>query len=63
MQGQKIALGGTFVSPTGARMKFPGDTSQNAGPADVINCRCVASYKVDWLAQTLSKPQEFANAA
>lgn len=53
LAGSKVPLNGVFVTPSGARMKYPGDTSLGAGPEEVINCRCVARYKIDWLAQNL----------
>lgn len=56
MQGQSVkGVDGVFISLTGSRLKYPGDTSMGAGPEDVINCRCIAKYKVDFLAQTLSQ--------
>lgn len=46
---QKAPLDGFFISPaTGARMKFPRDTSGGASGEDVIRCRCVSSLKVTW---------------
>lgn len=49
MSGQKIAFGQSFRSPTGAQLKYPSDTSLGAGGADVINCRCTYTTKVDFL--------------
>ena len=44
---QKVPLDGAFVSPaTGARMRFPRDTSMGAHGEDVVRCRCVSSLKV-----------------
>lgn len=46
---QKVPLDGTFVSPaTGARMRFPRDTSMGAQGEDVVRCRCASSLKVKW---------------
>lgn len=53
MQGQTIKYGGVFVSPSGARLRYPGDTSLGAPASEVIQCRCVGKYRVDWLAQGL----------
>lgn len=44
MNGQVVRHGEPFTSPSGARMRFPGDTSLGAGPSETIGCRCVASY-------------------
>lgn len=53
MQGQSVGINGVFISGLGARMQYPGDSSMGAGAADVMNCRCIARYKVDWLAEGL----------
>jgi hypothetical protein len=47
--GQKVALDAPFVSPLGSRLMYPGDRSLGALAADVINCRCHAEYKVDYV--------------
>src|SRR5690606_4026797 len=39
-----------FVTPSGARMRFPLDTSLGAGAAATINSRCDAEYRIDFLA-------------
>jgi len=33
-----------FQSPSGAILRFPGDTSLGAGAGEVVNCRCDVSY-------------------
>jgi len=44
-----IDLNDPFVSPiTGAKMMQPGDTSLGAGAKDVVHCRCMLSFEVDW---------------
>lgn len=40
MSGQVVGHGEPFVSPTGARLMYPGDSSLGAGPAEIVNCRC-----------------------
>lgn len=50
LDGQKIGFREAFQSITGARMMHPMDTSINAEAQDIIGCRCIASYSVDWLA-------------
>jgi hypothetical protein len=37
-----------FQSPSGALMRFPGDASLGAGPAEVIGCRCICFYSFDF---------------
>lgn len=49
MRGQKVGLDEPFVSPSGARMMYPGDISLGAGGDETINCRCRAKTVADWL--------------
>jgi hypothetical protein len=51
MAGQKIAFDQPFRSPTGALLRYPGDTSLGAGAADVANCRCIAMTRIDYLGE------------
>lgn len=37
-----------FVTSSGARMRFPGDTELGAGPELVIGCRCSLEYNLDF---------------
>lgn len=37
-----------FQSPSGALMRFPGDTSLGAGAAEIIACRCHVEYDFDF---------------
>ncbi|KWT70770.1 hypothetical protein APY04_0831 [Hyphomicrobium sulfonivorans] len=49
MNGQEVrGLETPFVSPSGARMKFPGDVSLGAGPSEIIGCRCSIEYNIDF---------------
>jgi len=50
LDGESIGMNETFTSPLGNRMRYPGDMSLGAGPEDIVNCRCVASYRIDFLA-------------
>lgn len=50
-QATGVGLEEPFVSPSGARMMFPGDTSLGAPADEVVNCRCRVRIKVDFLAQ------------
>lgn len=44
-----VGIDEPFVSPSGAKMMFPGDTSLGAPGDEVIMCRCRVRLKVDWL--------------
>jgi len=37
-----------FQSPTGAMLRYPGDTSLGAGAGEIINCRCDVEYNFDF---------------
>jgi hypothetical protein len=37
-----------FQSPSGALLRYPGDTSLGAGAGEVINCRCDVEYNFDF---------------
>jgi hypothetical protein len=49
-QDNGVGLDEPFVSPSGARLMFPGDTSLGAPAEEVVNCRCRVRLKVDFLA-------------
>lgn len=49
MRGQAVGLNEPFVSPSGARMMHPGDTSLGAGADEVVACRCRARTEINWL--------------
>lgn len=50
MRGQSVGLDEPFVSPSGAKMMHPGDTSLKAPMSEIAQCRCRARYDIDWLA-------------
>jgi hypothetical protein len=43
MNGQTVGYGEPFVSPSGARMMYPGDASLGAPPEERLRCRCILS--------------------
>lgn len=48
MNGQKVRADGVFVSPMGARLRFPRDQSLGAPASETISCRCWVTNSVDW---------------
>lgn len=44
VQGMDLA----FQSPSGAMLRYPGDTSLGAGAGEIINCRCDVEYNYDF---------------
>jgi hypothetical protein len=53
MHGQKRAMNEPFRSPSGALMRFPGDTSLGAGASEVARCRCASLYRIDFIGEAL----------
>lgn len=50
MEGQTVGIDEPFVTPSGARLYYPGDTSLGAPGSETINCRCRARLNIDWFA-------------
>jgi hypothetical protein len=50
MDGQTQPHGTPFISPTGAQLMHPGDSTLGAGGEDVINCRCYKAIRINYLA-------------
>lgn len=49
LNGQSVVGSETpFQSPSGALLRYPGDTQLGAGPAEVIGCRCSVEYNIDF---------------
>ncbi|AZV00271.1 phage minor head protein [Paracoccus kondratievae] len=46
MNGQKIRMGQLFTSPSGAMFEYPGDVTHGAPPEEIIQCRCIAEYRI-----------------
>lgn len=54
MDGQRVVgLTRPFISPSGAQMLHPLDTSMGAGAAEIINCRCDEELNIDYSAGLL----------
>lgn len=50
LNGESVRFVEDFVSPSGARLRFPMDTALGAGADEIINCRCDCEYRIDFLA-------------
>lgn len=49
MNGQVVnGLDTPFLSPSGAMLRYPGDTGLGAGADEVIGCRCDDDYRIDF---------------
>lgn len=50
LDSDAVGLDEAFRSPSGALLRFPGDTSLGAPAREIIACRCIVQNRVDWLA-------------
>jgi uncharacterized protein with gpF-like domain len=50
MDGQEVGPNEPFASGSGAQLMHPGDGSLGAGASEIINCRCVVTHKIDFIA-------------
>lgn len=51
MDGMTVqGLDTPFITPRGARLMYPCDTSLGAGAAEVVNCRCMQTILIDYKA-------------
>jgi hypothetical protein len=48
MDGVEADLSEPYELPDGSLMEYPGDSSLGADAGQVINCRCLSEYFVDW---------------
>lgn len=54
MNGMTVqGLDTPFITPRGARLMYPCDTSLGAGAAEVCNCRCQAVIEIDYKAMAI----------
>lgn len=62
MDRQRRGYGQPFVSPTGAMMRYPGDTGLGAPASEVINCRCHLRIRLNLVNGLKSRltPEELA---
>ena len=51
LNGQERHFGQPFRSPSGALMRFPGDTELGAGAEETIGCRCTKTYRINYAAE------------
>lgn len=56
LNGESKGHGEAFVSPSGARMRFPGDTGLGAPASETIQCRCWLSKRIDFFANLRAAP-------
>lgn len=49
MEGQEVDIDEPFIAPDGSRLMYAGDSSLGAAADQVIQCRCIIDYRVDWL--------------
>lgn len=45
---EKRGLEDPYLTVKGSLMKYPHDTSLGAGAIDLVNCRCMCSYRIDY---------------
>lgn len=50
LDGQAVAWGEAFTSPSGARLLYPHDKSLGAPPKEIIQCRCFWETRIDFKA-------------
>lgn len=48
MEGQERRINEPFVTPSGHRLMYPGDTSLNAPASETVACRCVLRLDISW---------------
>jgi uncharacterized protein with gpF-like domain len=53
MEDKTVRLGQPFTLPDGSNMMYPGDDSLGAPAGQIIQCRCRAEYKVDFIGRAI----------
>ncbi|WP_415810927.1 phage minor head protein [Litorimonas haliclonae] len=48
LHDEEIGFGEAFITPLGSMLRFPGDTSLGAKTADIVQCRCISEYDIDF---------------
>lgn len=59
MEGVSVPLKVPFTLPNTHQVNFPGDASLGAEGADVIQCRCVCVYSIDFIGRAVRKVRGF----
>lgn len=49
MNGQRVMIDEPFTTPNGEKLMHPGDYSLGASAGEIINCRCVIRWDLDFL--------------
>lgn len=64
LDGAQRGPDGAFTTITGARLRYPGDTSLGAPASEVVQCRCRLVVKVEFIAGLRDRltPEELAEA-
>lgn len=52
-RAEPIGMEEAFISPSGARLRYPGDPQAPA--SEIIGCRCYLQYQVDYLASVVRR--------
>lgn len=47
-RARPLGLDEPFISPSGAKLMYPGDKSLGAPGKEIVQCRCKIEYDVDW---------------
>jgi uncharacterized protein with gpF-like domain len=50
MDGQEVPLDQPFVTPSGAQLMYPTDSSLGALAEETIQCRCYLEHRIDFFA-------------
>lgn len=59
MEDVKVKFNQPFRFPSGGLAMYPGDSSLNAPASDIIQCRCIVNYRVDFIGMAAKKIRGF----